>query len=110
MQCLFNLPAFNGYFLSGKYQTDGKGFYRVAEAYAKLISLIRNTVSRSENPSTLKSAVAGRNYQFGGYKQQDANEFLICLLELLGEDLKTDYRSTTSSGNSTLLERVIDVG
>jgi hypothetical protein len=47
LQCLFNLPAFNSYFLNGKYQIDGKGFYRVAEAYAKLVGLIRNTVSRS---------------------------------------------------------------
>lgn len=107
LQCLFNLPAFNTYFLSGKYQNDMRGYCKVADSYAKLLNLVRNTVSTSESPSTLKSAVASRNYQFGGYKQQDANEFLVCLLEFMGEDLKLDYKSAyRPAGSSTILERV----
>ena len=44
-----------------------------------------------KTPSALKSAVCSKNIQFAGFKQQDANEFLTCLLTLMGEELKQQH-------------------
>jgi ubiquitin C-terminal hydrolase len=80
LQCLFNLPDFNEYFITGQYRSELKSTGRVADAYAKLVALIRSTNSKYETPSILKSALASRNSQFAGYAQQDAQELLSTLL------------------------------
>lgn len=43
LQCLFNLPTFNNYFLEDKYLKELQSSGRVATAYAKLIKSIRST-------------------------------------------------------------------
>jgi ubiquitin C-terminal hydrolase len=47
LQCLFNLPNFNNYFLNGKYLQDLRSNSRVADAYAKLVNLVKNTITSS---------------------------------------------------------------
>lgn len=69
---MFNLPNFNDYFITGRYRGELKSTGRVADAYGKLVSLIRSSNSKYETPSVLKSALGARNSQFAGYAQQDA--------------------------------------
>ena len=73
MQCLFNLPKFNDFFLEEKHLN--KSYFnagKVAIAYGKLIKSIRNASYRAETPSDLKSAVSSKKSRFQGYAQQDA--------------------------------------
>jgi ubiquitin C-terminal hydrolase len=51
------------------------------------VQLIRSSTSRAETPSDIKAAVAAKKTRFSGYGQQDAQEFLLALLELLSLEL-----------------------
>jgi ubiquitin C-terminal hydrolase len=84
---MLNLPKFNDYFLNNSHHREMTSSSRVAIAYAKLVQLIKTSSSRSETPSDIKQAVAAKKPRFTGYGQQDAQEFLLALLELLSLEL-----------------------
>jgi hypothetical protein len=69
---MLNLPYFNDYFLENKHMKEINSNGRVAQAYARLVQLIRSSNSKSETPSDIKSAVALKKPRFSGYAQQDA--------------------------------------
>ena len=60
------------------------------------------TKSRTGNPSTVKSTVAKKVKKFGGFGQQDSNEFMTEFLSILNEDLnksdKKEYRELKEKG------------
>lgn len=113
LQCLFNLPDFNEYFTSGKYRNELKSTGRVADAYGKLVTLVRSTNSKYETPTVLKSALGARNSQFAGYAQQDAQELLATLLECIGEDLSrvnkknVPYKELTADTKKQSLQAIV---
>lgn len=57
---------------------------------------MRTSNSRAQNPSDLKSAIGEKKPRFSGYAQQDAQQFLVALLQLMSSDLnrsgKPKYR------------------
>ena len=69
---MLNLPKFNDYFLNNQHQKEINNSSRVATAYAKLVTLIKTSSSRSETPYDIKNAVASKKNRFSGYGQQDA--------------------------------------
>jgi ubiquitin C-terminal hydrolase len=85
----------------------------VADAYGKLVALVRSTNSKYETPSILKSALASRNSQFAGYAQQDAQEFLSTLLEYIGEDVSrvnkksVPYKELTADTKKHSLQAIV---
>lgn len=84
---MLNLPDFNDYFLNNHHHKEMTSSSRVAIAYGKLVHLIKKSSNRSETPSDIKQAVAYKKPRFSGYGQQDAQEFLLALLELLSLEL-----------------------
>lgn len=72
LQCLFNLPEFNEYFLDDDYVNEMKNGGRVAQAYARTVKMMRSSSSRCETPSEIKNAVGEKKSRFLGYSQQDA--------------------------------------
>ena len=87
LQCMLNLPKFNEYFLNNQHHKEMTSSSRVAIAYGKLVQLIRSSTSRAETPSDIKNAVSSKKSRFTGYGQQDAQEFLLALLELISSEL-----------------------
>ena len=99
--CLSNCTELTAYFLTGKYKTS-IGKYKtsinkknkqglqgkLANAWYDLLKEYWETKSRTGNPSTVKSTVAKKAKIFGGFGQQDSNEFMTEFLSLLNEDLK----------------------
>ncbi|KRX04164.1 hypothetical protein PPERSA_11288 [Pseudocohnilembus persalinus] len=99
LQCLFNLPEFNDYFLQDKYVKDLRSNNKeIAKQYAKLLKNIRGSgssnsyYSRGENTQDLKRAIEKVAPIFSGYGQQDSQEFLRCLIDGLHEDLNRIVR------------------
>ncbi|CAD8142522.1 unnamed protein product [Paramecium pentaurelia] len=83
LQCLLNVPAFNEHFLNGDYLKDlNSKNSSVPNEYSKLVAAIRNTPNfQSIAPYGIKSAVEIVMPCFKGYAQQDAQEFLVGLLD-----------------------------
>ena len=100
--CLSNCTELTTYFLSDKYKQNinKKNKYglggKLAKAWHDLLEEYWNSKASYGNPSNVKSAVARKVPKFGGYSQQDSNEFMIEFLSILGEDLnKTDKKVYT---------------
>lgn len=105
---MFNLPHFNTYFLENRHLRECNNNGRVAQSYGKLVQAIRNSTSRAETPSELKSAVAAKKPRFSGYAQQDAQEFLAALLELLSLDLNRSRNPKYKELTADLSKRSLD--
>ena len=80
--CLSNCTELTAYFLTGKYKTsinkkNKQGLQgKLANAWYDLLKEYWETKSRTGNPSTVKSTVAKKAKIFGGFGQQDSNEFM----------------------------------
>jgi ubiquitin C-terminal hydrolase len=115
LQTLFNLPHFSDYFEKSEYtrhlHPKNKG---IAKVFGNLVAQMKasgssssaassyslssysygssnSTYSRSgagyETPQEFKSSFSRACSKFSGYSQEDAQEFLVALLELLSSDL-----------------------
>ena len=91
--CLSNCIELTTYFLTGKYKSDinksnkeGLGG-KLANAWNSLLEEYWNSSNRTGNPSEVKGMVARKVRKFGGFSQQDSNEFMTEFLSLLSEDL-----------------------
>ena len=113
--CLSNCTELTTYFLTGQFKdnvnTKNKEGVQGQLAYAwnNLLQEYWNSSSGTGNPSQVKSAVAKKVRKFGGYSQQDSNEFMTEFLSLLSEDLnkttKKVYRELKEKGeNETEIE------
>lgn len=75
---------------------------KLANAWYDLLKDYWETKSRTGNPSTVKSTVAKKVKKFGGFGQQDSNEFMTEFLSILNEDLnksdKKEYRELKEKG------------
>ena len=97
--CLSNCTELTTYFLTGKYKSDinknnkdGLGG-KLAIAWNNLLEEYWNSGTRAGNPSEVKSTVARKVRKFGGFSQQDSNEFMTEFLSILNEDLnRTDKK------------------
>ena len=106
--CLSNCSELTAYFLTGKYKYDinkknklglqGK----LANSWCDLLDEYWNSKSRTGNPSSVKSTVAKKVSKFGGFGQQDSNEFMTEFLSILNEDLnkseKKEYLELKEKG------------
>ena len=106
--CLSNCSELTAYFLTGKYKQsinkkNKQGLQgKLANAWYDLLKDYWETKSRTGNPSTVKSTVAKKVKKFGGFGQQDSNEFMTEFLSILNEDLnksdKKEYRELKEKG------------
>ena len=109
--CLSNCTELTTYFLSGKYKQNintkntkfGTGG-KLAKAWYDLLEEYWNSKTTCGNPSKVKSTVAKKVPKFGGFGQQDSNEFMTEFLSILSEDLnksnKKDYNELKEKGEN----------
>ena len=106
--CLSNCSELTAYFLTGKFKQsinkkNKQGLQgKLANAWYDLLKDYWEKKTRAGNPSTVKSTVAKKVKKFGGFGQQDSNEFMTEFLSLLNEDLnksdKKEYRELKEKG------------
>lgn len=97
LQCLVHIPQLKDYFIYNGYEkeinTDNPLGYQgnIAKAFHDLIQNLWGDsllpLRPSFSPNNFKSMVGHCNSMFGGYMQQDSQEFLAFLLDSLHEDL-----------------------
>ena len=113
--CLSNCTELTTYFLSGKYKSEInknnkeglKG--NLAIEWNSLLEEYWNSNARTGNPSAVKSTVARKVRKFGGFSQQDSNEFMTEFLAILNEDLnKTDNKKYEQLKEKGENERELD--
>uniref|UniRef100_A0A8C0KYU9 Ubiquitin carboxyl-terminal hydrolase n=1 Tax=Canis lupus dingo TaxID=286419 RepID=A0A8C0KYU9_CANLU len=109
LQALSNCPPLTQFFLDcgGLARTDKKP--AICKSYLKLMTELWH--KRSVVPTTLFQGIKTVNPTFRGYSQQDAQEFLRCLMDLLHEELKeqvmesdVDFQSCESCSSSDKAE------
>ena len=107
--CLSNCTELTTYFLTGKFEkninrNNREGLQgRLAEAWHDLLEEYWNSGARTGDPREVKSTVAMKVRKFGGYAQQDSNEFMTEFLSILNEDLnktdKKEYKELKEKGD-----------
>ena len=111
--CLSNCTELTTFFLTGKYKSELNKNIKEGRSLAiqwnKLLEEYWNSNDRAGNPSAVKSTVARRIGKFGGFSQEDSNEFMTEFLSILNEDLnrgdKKKYEQLKEKGeNETELE------
>ena len=79
------------YFLKGDYKKDLNTLEpKIVEAFGDLVEEYWVKQTEAVLPEKFKDSIEEKLPHFNGYKQQDANEFLITTLNLLNEGLKNE--------------------
>ena len=93
--CLSNCTELTTFFLSKEFKkyknTSNKNGLngKLADEWYSLLKEYWKTDKDKGNPKNIKNMIAKKDKKFEGDEQQDANEFIIIFLEILGEDLNT---------------------
>ena len=106
--CLSNCSELTAYFLTEKFKQsinkkNKQGLQgKLAYAWYDLLKQYWTTKTRTGDPSNVKSTVAKKVKKFGGFSQQDSNEFMTEFLSILNEDLnksdKKEYKELKEKG------------
>ncbi|KAM4642772.1 ubiquitin carboxyl-terminal hydrolase 33 [Discoglossus pictus] len=105
LQALSNCPPLTHYFLDcgGLVRTDKKP--ALCKSYQKLMTEIwHKNRPGSVIPTNLFQGIKSVNPAFRGYSQQDAQEFLRCLMDVLHEELKEQIVEMEDDTHHGILE------
>ncbi|XP_063795660.1 ubiquitin carboxyl-terminal hydrolase 33 [Pseudophryne corroboree] len=109
LQALSNCPPLTHFFLDcgGLARTDKKP--ALCKSYQKLMTEIwHKTRPGSVVPTNLFQGIKAVNPTFRGYSQQDAQEFLRCLMDILHEELKEQVIETEEYPQPGMLEEIME--
>eukprot|EP01101_Sappina_pedata_P007029 TRINITY_DN3631_c0_g1_i1.p1 TRINITY_DN3631_c0_g1~~TRINITY_DN3631_c0_g1_i1.p1 ORF type:complete len:920 (+),score=262.23 TRINITY_DN3631_c0_g1_i1:158-2761(+) len=114
LQCLSNVAPLREYFISGDYKDDineenplgARG--KLAKEYANVVENMWSGKNRAFEPRYFKYELQKFSPQFSGYAQHDSQEFLICLLDGLHEDLNRIKSKPYIASEETEPERTDD--
>ena len=109
LQCLSNTPELMYYYVSNLYKKDikisevkKKGFVpgRLSKEFGDLLGKMWIDNKKIVNPQDLKYSICDLNNMFNNNNQHDSSELLICLLNLLHDEINRDK----SKGNTSFYE------
>ncbi|KAM8929978.1 ubiquitin carboxyl-terminal hydrolase 33 isoform 2-T2 [Pelodytes ibericus] len=109
LQALSNCPPLTHFFLDcgGLARTDKKP--ALCKSYQKLMTEIwHKNRPGSVIPTNLFQGIKSVNPTFRGYSQQDAQEFLRCLMDILHEELKEQVIETEEDSQPGILEENVE--
>ncbi|XP_060266995.1 ubiquitin carboxyl-terminal hydrolase 33 isoform X6 [Ovis aries] len=109
LQALSNCPPLTQFFLDcgGLARTDKKP--AICKSYLKLMTeLWHKSRPGSVVPTTLFQGIKTVNPTFRGYSQQDAQEFLRCLMDLLHEELKEQVMEVEEDPQTIMTEETME--
>uniref|UniRef100_A0A8C5WQY2 Ubiquitin carboxyl-terminal hydrolase n=1 Tax=Laticauda laticaudata TaxID=8630 RepID=A0A8C5WQY2_LATLA len=106
LQALSNCPPLTQFFLDcgSLARTDKKP--AICRSYYKLITELWHKSRYAVVPTNLFQGIKAVNPTFRGYSQQDAQEFLRCLMDLLHEELKQTVITVEDSNTTNVEERM----
>lgn len=109
LQALSNCPPLTQFFLDcgGLARTDKKP--AICKSYLKLMTeLWHKSRPGSVVPANLFQGIKTVNPTFRGYSQQDAQEFLRCLMDLLHEELKEQVMEIEEEPQALTSEETVE--
>ncbi|XP_068396239.1 ubiquitin carboxyl-terminal hydrolase 33 isoform X5 [Eschrichtius robustus] len=109
LQALSNCPPLTQFFLDcgGLARTDKKP--AICKSYLKLMTeLWHKSRPGFVVPTNLFQGIKTVNPAFRGYSQQDAQEFLRCLMDLLHEELKEQVMEVEEDPQTTMTEETVE--
>ncbi|XP_063480174.1 ubiquitin carboxyl-terminal hydrolase 33 isoform X9 [Symphalangus syndactylus] len=109
LQALSNCPPLTQFFLDcgGLARTDKKP--AICKSYLKLMTeLWHKSRPGSVVPTNLFQGIKTVNPTFRGYSQQDAQEFLRCLMDLLHEELKEQVMEVEEDQHTITTEETME--
>uniref|UniRef100_A0A8D1DB06 Ubiquitin carboxyl-terminal hydrolase n=1 Tax=Sus scrofa TaxID=9823 RepID=A0A8D1DB06_PIG len=109
LQALSNCPPLTQFFLDcgGLARTDKKP--AICKSYLKLMTeLWHKSRPGSVVPTNLFQGIKTVNPTFRGYSQQDAQEFLRCLMDLLHEELKEQVMEVEENLQTVTTEETME--
>ncbi|CAO2600464.1 Ubiquitin carboxyl-terminal hydrolase 33, partial [Lemmus lemmus] len=109
LQALSNCPPLTQFFLDcgGLARTDKKP--AICKSYLKLMTeLWHKSRPGSVVPANLFQGIKTVNPTFRGYSQQDAQEFLRCLMDVLHEELKEQVMETEDEPQTLTSEEAVE--
>ncbi|XP_011937532.1 PREDICTED: ubiquitin carboxyl-terminal hydrolase 33 isoform X3 [Cercocebus atys] len=109
LQALSNCPPLTQFFLDcgGLARTDKKP--AICKSYLKLMTeLWHKSRPGSVVPTNLFQGIKTVNPTFRGYSQQDAQEFLRCLMDLLHEELKEQVMEVEEDPQTITTEETME--
>ncbi|XP_076431376.1 ubiquitin carboxyl-terminal hydrolase 33 isoform X5 [Peromyscus maniculatus bairdii] len=109
LQALSNCPPLTHFFLDcgGLARTDKKP--AICKSYLKLMTeLWHKSRPGSVVPANLFQGIKTVNPTFRGYSQQDAQEFLRCLMDLLHEELKEQVMELEEDPQTLASEETVE--
>ncbi|XP_038166820.1 ubiquitin carboxyl-terminal hydrolase 33 isoform X3 [Arvicola amphibius] len=109
LQALSNCPPLTQFFLDcgGLARTDKKP--AICKSYLKLMTeLWHKSRPGSVVPANLFQGIKTVNPTFRGYSQQDAQEFLRCLMDLLHEELKEQVMEIEEDPQTLTSEEAVE--
>ncbi|XP_036746124.1 ubiquitin carboxyl-terminal hydrolase 33 isoform X2 [Manis pentadactyla] len=109
LQALSNCPPLTQFFLDcgGLARTDKKP--AICKSYLKLMTeLWHKSRPGSVVPTNLFQGIKTVNPTFRGYSQQDAQEFLRCLMDLLHEELKEQVMEVEEDPQTVTTEETME--
>lgn len=109
LQALSNCPPLTQFFLDcgGLARTDKKP--AICKSYLKLMTeLWHKSRPGSVVPANLFQGIKTVNPTFRGYSQQDAQEFLRCLMDLLHEELKEQVMEIEEEPQTLTSEETVE--
>ncbi|XP_033614091.1 ubiquitin carboxyl-terminal hydrolase 33 isoform X3 [Fukomys damarensis] len=109
LQALSNCPPLTQFFLDcgGLARTDKKP--AICKSYLKLMTeLWHKSRPGSVVPTNLFQGIKTVNPTFRGYSQQDAQEFLRCLMDLLHEELKEQVMEVEEDPQTITAEETME--
>ncbi|KAF6112162.1 ubiquitin specific peptidase 33 [Phyllostomus discolor] len=109
LQALSNCPPLTQFFLDcgGLVRTDKKP--AICKSYLKLMTeLWHKSRPGSVVPTNLFQGIKTVNPTFRGYSQQDAQEFLRCLMDLLHEELKEQVMEVEEDPQTITTEETME--
>ena len=114
IQCLSNIKEFKDFIIDNKIlkfiinkETD-KDTSILYQLNKLLKELWKHDDDISLRPTSLKKLIGDKNDMFDNYSQHDSQEFLLCILSLIDDEINLNVKINSNILSDTLIDKIIN--